>query len=84
MMLTGNTRFYDLVSGLEGEGRVQLRVPVSSLKAAGLSWSVEASMWMGVLHFWQAKPAGFLSLAIMLASRCCLMLEHKSKMEREY
>jgi len=33
-------------------GSLQNRhVPVNSLKAAGLSWSMEASISMGVLHF---------------------------------
>lgn len=41
---------------------------VNSLKAAGLSWSMEASTSMGVLHFWQDKPDGFLSFAILLVT----------------
>jgi hypothetical protein len=28
-------------------------MPVSSLKAAGLSWSMDASVSIGVRHFWQ-------------------------------
>ena len=42
------------------------QVPVRSLKAAGLSWSMEASTSMGVRHFWQYSPDPFLSLAMLL------------------
>jgi len=43
-----------------------LPIPVKSLKAAGLSWSIEASMSSGVRHFWQYKPWLFSSFAISL------------------
>jgi hypothetical protein len=41
-------------------------IPVRSLKAAGLSWSIEASTSMGVRHFWQYSACSFLSLAMVL------------------
>lgn len=42
----------------------EANLPVSSLKAAGLSWSIEASMSMALRHCWQDN-AGRLSLAML-------------------
>lgn len=39
-------------------------MPVRSLKAAGFSWSIEASISMGVRHFWQYSAGCFFSFAI--------------------
>lgn len=54
-------------------------IPVRSLKAAGFSWSTEASTSMGVRHFWQYSPGPFLSLPMVAASG----LSHCSRPEIE-
>jgi len=65
MLLAGHGRVYRTVRRV---CRVQGRyTPVNSLKAAGLSWSIEASMSMGVRHFWQYSPCRVLSLAMLLS-----------------
>jgi hypothetical protein len=67
LLLTGHGGVYltvRCVCGVKGRN-----TPVNSLKAAGLSWSTEASMSMGVRHFWQYSPWGVLSLAMLLSAR---------------
>jgi hypothetical protein len=54
-------------------------IPVRSLKAAGFSWSTDASTSMGVRHFWQYSPGPFLSLPMVAVSG----LSHCSRRETQ-
>lgn len=68
LLLAGHGRVYRYAVSREQAGSRSKHcvIPVSSLKAAGFSWSMEASMSMGVRHFWQNSPCDFLSVAIVV------------------